>query len=98
MLKTIDKELKLAKYYSISVDSTPDVSQVDQLTFIVRYVKGNPITTIMFNTILHLKTLTISIKGCCGQNYDNAENYSGFQTQMEEKCDLQFLSHVPYIS
>ena len=39
MLVGIISELKKAKYYSISVDSTPDLSHVDQLTFAVRYVK-----------------------------------------------------------
>lgn len=44
VLKTIVNELKSAKYYSICVDSTPDLSHFDQLTFIVRYVKdGQPI-------------------------------------------------------
>ena len=37
----IVKETKEAKYYSIIVDSTPDISHVDQLTFIVRYVKND---------------------------------------------------------
>ena len=39
--KVLDKiidELKSAKFYSVSVDSTPDVTHSDQLTFIVRYV------------------------------------------------------------
>lgn len=31
-------ELKAAKYYSVSVDSTPDISHCDQLTIVVRYV------------------------------------------------------------
>ena len=31
-------ELKSAKFYSISVHSTPDISHVDQLTCVVRYV------------------------------------------------------------
>jgi hypothetical protein len=39
VLVEIISELKKAKYYSISVDSTPDLSHVDQLTFTVRYVK-----------------------------------------------------------
>lgn len=38
VLNTIVKEIKHAKYFSISVDSTPDISHVDQLSFIVRYV------------------------------------------------------------
>ena len=31
-------ELKNSKYYTISLDSTSDISNVDQLTLIVRYV------------------------------------------------------------
>jgi len=37
----ITAEVKLAMYFSISVDSTPDVAHVDQLTFIGRYVLPN---------------------------------------------------------
>lgn len=32
-------EVKESKYYSISVDSTPDLTYVDQMTFIIRYVR-----------------------------------------------------------
>jgi len=39
VLLAIVNEVLTAKHYSISVDSTPDVSHVDQLTFTVRYVK-----------------------------------------------------------
>ena len=38
MLKKIIQETKESKYYRIIVDSTPDLSHVDQLTFILRYV------------------------------------------------------------
>lgn len=38
VLKTIIQEIKTARYFSISVDSTPDVAHTDKLSFIVRYV------------------------------------------------------------
>ena len=38
VLSVIITELKEAKYFSLSVDSTPDLCHVDQLTVIVRYV------------------------------------------------------------
>lgn len=43
--KQIFEEVKVSKYFSISVDSTPDVSHVDQLSFIIRYLSkdGTPV-------------------------------------------------------
>lgn len=38
VFKKVVCELKEAKYFSISVDSTPDLCKVDQLTLIIRYV------------------------------------------------------------
>ena len=38
VLTSIVSEIKLAHYFSLSVDSTPDCSHIDQLTVIVRYV------------------------------------------------------------
>ena len=38
VIKVIIEELKGAKYYSISVESTPDIEHVDQLSFNVCYV------------------------------------------------------------
>lgn len=36
--KTIADELQHAKYFSVIIDSTPDMSHVDQLTFVFRFV------------------------------------------------------------
>ena len=35
----IANELKATRYYSVSIDSTPDITHVDQLTVSVCYVK-----------------------------------------------------------
>lgn len=40
VLSTILEELKSLVHYSTSVDSTPDVTHVDQLTVTIRYVKA----------------------------------------------------------
>ena len=39
VIKEIKTEIQPAKYFSISVNSTPDLSHIDQLTFIIRDVK-----------------------------------------------------------
>ncbi|XP_065671624.1 uncharacterized protein LOC136089510 [Hydra vulgaris] len=38
IIKIILKELKVAKYYSLIVDSTPDIANVDQLVIALTYV------------------------------------------------------------
>ena len=38
VLKRIVSELNSAKYFSVSIDSSPDMSHVDQLTCVVSYV------------------------------------------------------------
>jgi hypothetical protein len=92
VLQTIVNEVKVAKYYSISVDSTPDLSNTDQLTFIIRYVlpQGPVERFIKFIPIRQhsgqalaeviLQTLQehgLSFDECRGQSYDNAANMSG---------------------
>uniref|UniRef100_H2ZTL7 DUF4371 domain-containing protein n=1 Tax=Latimeria chalumnae TaxID=7897 RepID=H2ZTL7_LATCH len=88
----IVKELKEAKYFSVSVDSTPDISNLDQLTCVVRYVLPNgPVEC--FRTFLDFEThsgqdiaksllqffekIGVNIADCRGQSYDNASNFSG---------------------
>jgi hypothetical protein len=40
MLAAIVTGIKKANYFSFSVDSTPDVTHIDQLTFILRCVRN----------------------------------------------------------
>jgi len=95
---TIVSEIAQAKYFSVSVDSTPDLSHVDQLTVIVRYLlDGEPVER--FLTFLQLESHKgealasdllryfenecINFDDCRGQSYDNASNMSGRYTGMQ---------------
>ncbi|KAL4126419.1 hypothetical protein QTP88_010641 [Uroleucon formosanum] len=92
IMKTIINEVKNAKYFSIVVDSTPDISHTDQISLIYRYVlNGIPVERfIQFipNTGHKSKEIAdavlkaihehgLDIKNCRGQSYDNASNMSG---------------------
>lgn len=90
---TIVAELKSSTYFSISINSTPDVSNTDQLSFIIRYVRSNgePVERFLgfIENVGHkaeslaeviiatLKKLDIDIKFLRGQSYDNAANMAG---------------------
>ena len=91
--QVIINEIASAKYYSFSIDSTPDISHTDQLTFTVRYVHEDGMPTErflkfeeihshtglnLFKTIIEaLKDFKLDLKDCRGQSYDNASNMSG---------------------
>ena len=93
VLSNIICGVKTVKHFAISVDSTPDVLHVDQLTFIVRFVdsSGKPVDRFMKfipisghdgetmpNVVLDtLHEHDLSIMDCRGQSYDNASNMSG---------------------
>ncbi|XP_047146311.1 zinc finger MYM-type protein 1-like [Hydra vulgaris] len=100
VLDHILTKIKEAKYFAVSVDSTPDISHVDQLTIIFRYMtsKGPVERFVTFIPIeehtgegLATKLLDfmentgISIKDCRGQSYDNAANMSGRFNGMQAK-------------
>lgn len=90
--QTIIEEIKTAKYFSIIVDSTPDVSHVDQLSIVIRYVdnKGFPqerFLGFLDNTGHKSEQLTDAVLSTLalyqldtdnlrGQSYDNASNMS----------------------
>ena len=89
----IVEEINSAKYFSLIVDSTPDISHQDQLTFIVRYVTPDyqikerflgfiPIEEhsaeyLQRKVLSMLSDLNLNVKLCRGQSYDNAANMSG---------------------
>ncbi|KAI9552608.1 putative zinc finger MYM-type protein 1-like [Daphnia sinensis] len=97
----IVEELKEAKYYSVIVDSTPDVSHTDQLCFVLRYVlpEGAPVERFLGFLPMHghtalqmfdmvtdkLNRLGIPIEDLRGQSYDNASNMSGIYTGLQAR-------------
>lgn len=97
----IVKEIKAAKYYAISVDSTPDIAHADQLTFIVRYVlpDGKPVERFIRFIEIHghgaenmsavvtkiLEELGLDISNLRGQSYDNASNMSGIYSGLQAR-------------
>ena len=85
-------EIKQAKYYSVSVDSTPNITNVDQLTIIFLYVlPDGPVEQFVKFIPTHRHTgyqladflfefiedNGISLKDLTGQSYDNASKMSG---------------------
>lgn len=92
LIELFVNEIKSAKYYSLIVDSTPDISHCDQLTFILRYIHNGQVVErflgfikIEKHTAEYLKdvvlkkleVLGLKIENCRGQSYDNAANMSG---------------------
>ena len=92
VLTHIITEIKKAKYWGIIVDSTPDVSHVDQLSVIFRYylnghvherffcflqIKSHDGKSLITDILDLLERYDIDITNCRGQAYDNASNISG---------------------
>ena len=80
------------KYYSIIADSTPDISHIDQLTLVVRYIenakpveryvgfvpiKSHKSESLTERILSLVAALGLDINMCRGQSYDNASNMSG---------------------
>ena len=97
-LDIIISEIKQAKYYSVSVDSTPDITNVDQSTIIFRYVlPDGPVERFVkfIPTRRHtgypladllfefIEDNGISLNNFRGQSYDSASNMSGKYENMQ---------------
>ena len=92
VLNIIISEMKKAKYYSVSLDSTPGITYVDQLTIIFRYVlpdgpmerfvkfiptRGHTGYQLADLLLEFIEDNGIGLKGFREQSYDNASNMSG---------------------
>lgn len=93
ILSKIVDEIKVAKYFAVIVDSTIDISRIDQFSLSLRYVTANgdaverfikfselpgASAEDFFNVlILAIKNLGLSITMCYGQSYDGASTMSG---------------------
>jgi hypothetical protein len=98
VLNTIISEVKSAKYFSVSVDSTPDISHIDQLTCILQYVlpsgpverfltfldmDGHSGQELAESLLKFLEKHGIDVADCRRQSYDNASNMSGKYNGMQ---------------
>lgn len=89
----IINEVRNRKYYSIIVDSTPNISHCDQLAFILRYVNnigvpkerfiefipkvGHTFAEIVETVLKTIEHYEINISDCRGQSFDTAKNMAG---------------------
>ncbi|XP_050546739.1 zinc finger MYM-type protein 1-like [Daktulosphaira vitifoliae] len=101
VLSTIIQEINDAHYFSISVDSTPDISHIDQLSLCIRYVNsdGSPVERFIcfLDYIGHkaeniadaiftiLKSYKLNIANLRGQSYDNASNMAGAYSGLQTR-------------
>jgi hypothetical protein len=96
-------EVKQATYFSLIVDSTPDVSHLDQLTIILRYVLPDGLIKESFFAFIHIyahnaesfehvvenfEKWGIDIRKCRGQSYDNASNMSGKYSGLQARIKI----------
>ncbi|KAJ8670472.1 hypothetical protein QAD02_001731 [Eretmocerus hayati] len=112
VIEMVVRDIKDSLYYSVIVDSTPDIAHIDQLTFIIRCIlsDGSPVERfIKFlpnighkgfeigNAIISTLTeLGIVVKFNRGQSYDNAANMSG-KYNGAQAVVLESCKYAPYI-
>ncbi|XP_067139853.1 zinc finger MYM-type protein 1-like [Centruroides vittatus] len=104
---TIVNEIKEAKFYSLIIHSTPDISHVDQLTVIICYVLPSGIKErflgflpIFSHTgeklkkviLEFLNNIDLDITNCRGQSYDNAFNMSSKYKGLQSRIKQHIFS------
>ena len=101
VLSNIVSEINEARYFAVIVDSTIDISRIDQFSLSLRYVTANcdaverfiqfselpgAKAEDFFNSLLSAtKNLRLSITMCYGQSYDGASTMSGEISGLQTK-------------
>jgi len=101
---TIIQDINTSRYFSISVDSTPDITHTDQLSLVVRFVdeSGNVFERFLcfINNVGHkskdmaeavitiLNKYNLNLNYLRGQSYDNASNMSGSYSGLQARIKL----------
>ncbi|CAI6371600.1 unnamed protein product [Macrosiphum euphorbiae] len=101
---TIIQDVNTSRYFSISVDSTPDITHTDQLSLVVRYIdeSGNVFERFLcfMNNVGHkaenmaeavitiLNKYNLNLNYLRGQSYDNASNMSGSYSGLQARIKL----------
>ncbi|XP_060852987.1 zinc finger MYM-type protein 1-like isoform X2 [Rhopalosiphum padi] len=101
---TIIQDVNTSRYFSISVDSTPDITHTDQLSLVVRFVdeSGNVFERFLcfMNNVGHksedmaeavitiLNKYNLNLNYLRGQSYDNASNMSGSYSGLQARIKL----------
>ena len=96
-------EIKTSKFYSLVLDSTPDISHTDQLTVIVRYVssycepverfltfipiKGHSAEYLTETVVEYIQSVGLNIADCREQSYDNASNMAGKYAGLQQELN-----------
>lgn len=109
VLQHIINEVKSAKYWGLVLDSTPDISHVDQLSVVFRYylngrvyerfvgfiqIKSHKGKSMATDVLTLIETLTIELENCRAQTYDNARNMSGEYNGLQAHiCEINKLAY-----
>uniref|UniRef100_A0A7N0VC84 DUF4371 domain-containing protein n=1 Tax=Kalanchoe fedtschenkoi TaxID=63787 RepID=A0A7N0VC84_KALFE len=85
----IVKKIKQAKYFSVILDCTSDVSHLEQMSMILRYVDLSSSSVTgqgLFDVLLQeLKSVDLDVDNVRGQGYDNGSNMKGRHEGVQKK-------------